>query len=190
MMGGKPDRETLLGHDEHTRAFCAQWSSLELCNGLLYRKKAKGEDHEGEPQFQLATPLKIRGKIFHEIHASRTGGHLGTKRVIAQVRQKCYWPRCKDDLKRWCRDCGISAQIKPGPGHRAPMKHLPTTCRLDPVHIDVLGELPESDRGNKYILVLTGHFSKWAHAWALPNQQAQTVANALMADFFYDFRAP
>ena len=187
---GKPDRETLLGHDEHTRAFCAQWSSLELCNGLLYRKKAQREDHEGEPQFQLATPLKIRAKIFHEVHASRTGGHLGTKRVIAQVRQKFYWPRCKDDLKRWCRECGICAQIKPGPGHRAPMKHLPTTCRLDRVHIDVLGELPETDRGNKYILVLTDHFSKWAHAWALPNQKAQTVADALMTDFFMIFGLP
>ena len=187
---GKPDRETLLGHDDDTRALCAQWSTLVVKDGVLYRKCVKKEAQEAVTTFQLVTPLSLRAKIFHEVHASRTGGHLGTKRVIAQVRKKFYWPRCKNDLKRWCRECGVCAQIKPGPGHRAALRQIPIGSRLDRVHIDVVGELPETDRGNKYILVLTDHFSKWAHAWALPNQLAQTVADAVMTDFFMVFGLP
>ena len=183
---GKPDRETLLGYDEYTRALCAQWTYLIVRNGILYRKWAKDEEQGVEPLFQLVTPVKLRSKTFHEVHSSP----LGTKRVIAQVRRRFYWPRCKSDLKRWCRECSICAQIKPGPGHKARMKQIPTGCRLDRVHIDVMGELPETDNGNKYILVLTDHFSKWAHAWALPNQLVLTVADAVMTDFFMVFGLP
>ena len=42
--------------------------------------------------------------------------------------------------------------------------------------IDLIGPLPETPRGNKYIVTLTDYFSKWAEAAPLPNKTADGVA--------------
>lgn len=46
-----------------------------------------------------------------------------------------------------------------------------------------MGPLPESDPGNKYILVTIDHFSKWAEFFAMKNQEAKTIANCLIFVF-------
>jgi len=40
---------------------------------------------------------------------------------------------------------------------------------MERVAIDVLGPLPETNQGNKYILIAMDYFSKWPEAYALPN---------------------
>ena len=40
----------------------------------------------------------------------------------------------------------------------------------------MIGPLPETPRGNKYIVILTDYFSKWAEAAPLPSKHAEGVA--------------
>lgn len=42
--------------------------------------------------------------------------------------------------------------------------------------IDLIGPLPETARGNKYIVTLTDYFSKWAEAAPLSSKHAAGVA--------------
>jgi len=42
-----------------------------------------------------------------------------------------------------------------------------------------VGPMPETHRGNKWILVLTDHFTRWQDALALPDATAPVVASAL-----------
>lgn len=42
--------------------------------------------------------------------------------------------------------------------------------------MDLIGPLPETSRGNKYIVTLTDYFSKWAEAAPLPNKSADGIA--------------
>ena len=44
------------------------------------------------------------------------------------------------------------------------------------VGIDLIGLLPETPRGNKYIVTLVDYFSKWPEAEPLPNKSAKGVA--------------
>ena len=46
-----------------------------------------------------------------------------------------------------------------------------------------MGPLPTTKSNNKHILVAIDHFSKWAEFFALPNQEARTVANCLVLVF-------
>lgn len=44
------------------------------------------------------------------------------------------------------------------------------------VGMDWIGPMPETPRGNKYIVTLTDYFSKWAEAAPLPDKSAIGVA--------------
>ena len=61
---------------------------------------------------------------------------------------------------------------------------------MECVAIDVLGPRPETDQGNKYILIAMDYFSKWPEAYALPNQEVVTVADVLVSQFFSWFGVP
>ena len=183
-----PDREELLRESSDVRDLCGQWSKLEIIDGLLYRRwMPKCLNTE---RYQFVAPQLLRAKLLTEFHDSRTAGHLGVKRTLMKLRQRVFWPKCKSDVQRWCLECRVCAQIKPGPGFRAKLHQIPVRNKLDRIAIDILGELPETDNGNKYIVVVSDYFTKWTHAMAIPDQVAQTVADKIMIEFIAVFGVP
>lgn len=40
---------------------------------------------------QLVNPPSLRKEILEQAHAGFTGGHLGEKRTMEQVRRQAYW---------------------------------------------------------------------------------------------------
>ena len=53
------------------------------------------------------------------------------------------------------------------------------------VATDILGPFPESRAGNTYVLVVADYFTRWTEAYAIPNQEAATVAKKLTDEFFW-----
>lgn len=47
------------------------------------------------------------------------------------------------------------------------------------VAVDILGPFPESDQGNNYVLVVGDYLTRWMEAFAIPNQEATTVAKVI-----------
>ena len=45
---------------------------------------------------------------------------------------------------------------------------------MDRFSIDVLGPLPRTARGNKYILVVMDYFSRWVEILPVPDHTAET----------------
>ena len=52
------------------------------------------------------------------------------------------------------------------------------------VTVNILGPLPKSSNGNQYILVAGDHFTRWMEAYAIPNQEADTLAQKLTEEIF------
>jgi len=52
---------------------------------------------------------------------------------------------------------------------------------------DLIGPLPESDTGNRYIMVVADYFTRYMEAFPLPNQEATTVARILVDEIFMRF---
>ena len=50
-----------------------------------------------------------------------------------------------------------TSRKSPSPKARAPMEICPTVRPMQRVAMDILGPLPETPRGNKYILVVGDH---------------------------------
>ncbi|PIK55613.1 hypothetical protein BSL78_07465 [Apostichopus japonicus] len=56
--------------------------------------------------------------------------------------------------------------------------------------MDILGPLPVTDTGNRYILCVADYFTKWTEAYAIPNQEAVTVARVFVEQFVLRFGVP
>ena len=70
------------------------------------------------------------------------------------------------------------------------MKMYNVGAPMERIAIDVMGPLPLSEMGNKYVLVISDYFSKWTEAYAMPNQEAETVARIVVQEFVVRFGLP
>ena len=61
---------------------------------------------------------------------------------------------------------------------------------LERMAVDVLGPFPATETGNKYVLVVGDYFTKWTEAYAVPNQEAKTLARKIVDEFVCRFGAP
>ena len=61
---------------------------------------------------------------------------------------------------------------------------------MEIVATDIMGPFPTSSKGNKYILVASDYFTRWVEAYGIPNQEATTVAKALVDNMFCRFSIP
>jgi len=66
---------------------------------------------------------------------------------------------------------------------RAPLQLHQVGAPLERVAMDILGPLPPTRQGNRYILVIMDYFTKWPEAFALPNQEAGVLAKAFVEGF-------
>eukprot|EP00731_Ephydatia_muelleri_P027503 Em0019g376a len=81
--------------------------------------------------------------------------------------------------------------LKPPPAKlRAPLQLDPAVRPLQRVAMDIMGPLPETSRGNKYILVIADYFTTWSEAYPIPNMEAITVAKCLVNEFICRFGVP
>jgi len=69
------------------------------------------------------------------------------------------------------------------------MHHCNKGAPFERFAMDITGPFLESDRGNQYLLI-TMNFTKWPESYNIPNQEAPTVADALVINFFCYFGVP
>ena len=130
-------------------------------------------------------------ELFHRLHELRTGGHLEIKRTVYQLQKRFYWPDLQSDVCTWCRWCVICAKRKPTHGrHRGLLKQSVAISPMEKIVIDILGPLSKTVSGNEYIMVISDYFTKWIECYALPDQQAYIVADALVTKYFTRFGVP
>ena len=119
--------------------------------------------------------------VLTQLHNSVTGGHLGIKKTLSKVRERYSWFKQKQDVENWCRHCDICASKKrPNKKPRAPLQQYNVGAPLERIAVDILGPLPRTNKGNRYLLVVGDYFSKWAEAIPIRDQEATTVANKLV----------
>jgi hypothetical protein len=58
------------------------------------------------------------------------------------------------------------------------------------IHMDLFGPCKMSDMGNKYILTITNAFTKYSEIVAIPNKEAETVADAVFAKWICRYGCP
>ncbi|CAC5409373.1 Transposon Ty3-G Gag-Pol polyprotein,Transposon Ty3-I Gag-Pol polyprotein,Retrovirus-related Pol polyprotein from transposon 297 [Mytilus coruscus] len=104
--------------------------------------------------------------VMEQLHNSVTGGHLGFKKTLSKVRERFTWYNQRKDVEQWCKCCNICASRKPpSKKPKAPLQQYNVGAPFERIGIDILGPLPKSTRGNKFLLVIGDYFTKWMEAF-------------------------
>jgi len=155
----RPCKQDIEVNSPATRHYWFLWDSLKLINGLLYKECIK---KDGTGQYnQFLTPLILKDEVLNEMHNSILSGHLGRKKTKEKLAQRFYWYEMREDISIWISKCEICASIKPPQKNfKAPLGSMPTGAPWDRLATDILGPLPLTPRGNRYVLTVTDYFTK------------------------------
>ena len=185
----KPATEHAKGQNLEYRRLFQQWEQLTVSDGILWREYAQPREDRGWTQ--LVVPKKFHQDILRDLHEGVTGGHLGEVKTLSKLKERFYWPGHYNDIRDWCQTCKTCAKRKsPVPGRQAPMQTITAGYPTQVMAVDLLGPLPESKNGNRYVLVIGDYFSRWMEALPVPNQEASTVAEKLVDEVFLRFSPP
>jgi hypothetical protein len=185
----KPSSEDMAEESPAARSYWVLWESLTLIDGVLCRLFQK-ENGTGE-YIQLIVPRSLKKQILRQMHNSCLAGHLGVKKTKLRILRNYYWFNLKEDVKLHVQTCDIcAADNAPNNLPRAPMGHLKAGGPWDTLAIDYLGPLPVTSEGNKYILVMTDHFTKYVEVLAVPTQEAEDCALRIANHFIARWGAP
>ena len=162
---------------------------MVLKDGVLYRQ---WETEAGDSvSLQLVLPQGYREEVLNQLHNSPISGYLGIKKTIARVKERFYLNGYTQETRRWCQRCDTCASRGGSPKKpKAGMKISNVGTPLERIAIDITGPCTPSDQVNKYVLVVGDYFTKWTEAYALPNQEAETVARVLAEEFIPRYGVP
>ena len=94
------------------------------------------------------------------------------------------------EVHRYCDRCLTCAKCKPRAKSRVPLQSFTSSNPKQRIHIDIVGPLPRSRRGNRYILTVQCTFTKWAEVFTISNQRATTCAKVLVRNWICRFGVP
>uniref|UniRef100_A0A0G4G5Y1 Integrase catalytic domain-containing protein n=1 Tax=Chromera velia CCMP2878 TaxID=1169474 RepID=A0A0G4G5Y1_9ALVE len=118
-------------------------------------------------------------------HDHSLGGYAGQHRLVDKTLLHFWWPRLRTDLREWvvsCREC--QERAKRLPTRNPQTVPVPSPRPWHTLGIDVSGLFPTSHRGNRFVLVVTDHFSKNVETFACPEMTATVVAQILVDEIF------
>ena len=92
---------------------------------------------------------------------------------------------------RWVENCGVCGQCRgPNPNTRAGLVPNQPSAPFNCLCVDVIGPLPKTKDGNRFILSLVDDFSKWAEAIPLKVHTAKAVATAILHNWTARYGVP
>lgn len=107
------------------------------------------------------------------------------------IKQCAIWHGLSKDSKLYVQNCSVcNKNKKSNIKARSSLGQYHAGSPMQRLHMDILGPLPITKNGNKYILMLFDQFSKWLECLPLPNQNAETVAKTLVDEFISRFGCP
>ena len=140
----------------------------------------------------LVPDLNDRQRIIEECHSSVTGGHLGIAKTYHRLRNRFFWDGAKQEVQQYVKSCESCQRRKlQRQKGKEPMKITDTPRKaFDKIQIDIVGPLPITENGNRYILTVQDCLTKYSDAIPLKTIDSVTIAVALAENVICRFGCP
>jgi hypothetical protein len=131
-------------------------------------------------------------KIIAEMHNCPIGGHQGIHRTVERIKLYISWPTLDQDVTQYikeCKTCQLNKETRPNT--RLPLTVTDTkTTPWEKIYLDIVGPLPVTESGMKYILTCQDNLSKYFIAVPLQNQTAEEVTNSFVKNIILIYGIP
>ena len=155
-------------------------------SGLIYRSwRPRGAaPDDARRHEQLVLPVQCRSLVLRMAHDVPMAGHLGVTKTKDRVLQRYYWPGVFKDIADYCRTCEVCQRSQPRHAKRAEMIPMPLMSRpFQRIAMDLVGPLPRTQRGNRFVLTICDYATRYPEAIALSSTEAPRIAKELIAVF-------
>ena len=126
----------------------------------------------------------------YELHDSPIGGHGGKNKTCRAIKAQYTWPEMRREVEKYvnrCKSCQVNKILTPK--HKAQMEITTTADHpFENCYLDVVGPLPVTPEGNKYILTFQDDLSKYVVAVPIGKQNAKTEARAFVEKIVLTFK--
>ena len=149
--------------------------------GVLVQYDSDGVDSS---VMRVVVPIERRLQVLQVAHSNITAGHFGVKKTFARINRHFLWPKMWDQLKSYVRTCVGCQKAARQDKARAPLQPLP--CVSEPfqkVAFDLVGPLPRTTSGRKYLLTAMCLYTKFPEAIPLKRVDNLSVLEAMMEIF-------
>jgi hypothetical protein len=104
----------------------------------------------------------------YEFHDGLCGSHfVGQITTEIFLQTSYYWPTLFKDAHDYCKSCDVCQAYVQRSTMSGPLHFIPPLGLLDKWGIDLMGPLPVTRRGHRFIMVTIDYFTKFAEVHAL-----------------------
>ena len=185
----KVNRETFLEEQKLDTGLKGLWDKAKsgkseeyvIENEMLFRVT---KEKHGERRKQLVIPCKYREEILKLCHET-VGSHMGLNKCKNKLFRYYFWPNIVKNVEDFIKSCDPCQRIDKGNEiKKVPMKLVPIISEIfTRLNCDLVGPLPESERGNRYMLTAICMASKYPEAIPLLDTKSESVIDGLLIIF-------
>ena len=133
---------------------------------------------------KLVVPRPYVNRVLFMAHSHLLGAHLGMDKTRERILDRFYWPGVKNDVVRICQTCPKCQRTAPRPSVRNLLIPKPIIETLfERLAIDIVGPLPKTSRGHRYLLVIVDYATRYPEALPLRAATAKAVTKELLLLF-------
>jgi len=151
-----------------------------------------GTKHSNEVIKQIVVPKALVVDVMKDLHDTYHGGHFGYERTLKKILERFWWSNVNKNVYEYCQSCEV-CQYRNVPHRELESIMLSTPVADGPferVGIDVIGPLPKTKNGNKYIVTFTDSFSRWAEAFYTSEVKEEWIAELIVCEFICRYGCP
>lgn len=153
-------------------------------NGIIMVHK-HSLTNPSEKKKQILLPQALRDKVIQYFHKGPAAGHFGRTKTLSRIRLYYNWPTIDTDVRRKIAACGKCwSQTPQGRRLVIPQSKLPIGWPNEIVAMDLFGPLSLTNTGNRYVMVVIDHFTKWVVVEPLKSATAEETARVLQDRWF------
>ncbi len=190
------------GHLKCVRTFLRNMENQDYQKLLQYLKNPtpQGEDYEkwvtqfrehndhiykGDRRVVPAYETKWIMSMFHD---DLTQAHQNADVMYYHISKRYLWQNMRKDIKEYVKTC-FQCQQRGSMKQNNQKRTIPPTDIFERWGVDIVGSLPITREGNRYIIVAMDYFSRWLEARPLKTANADTVATFLYEEIICRFGA-
>src|SRR6266540_2237332 len=121
-------------------------------------------------------------------HDNPTSAHQSAKAMRQQINKRYVWKGMTSNIKEYVKSC-YECQQRRGPKENNRKRTIVPMDIFERWGIDIVGPLPQTEDGYRYIVVAIDYFSRWPEARPLTYANARQVAKFIYEEIICRFDA-